>query len=347
MIWDSIKKIIRNKDSKPDKKEWLSKLIENLEDQWLKDVNLPFKIVELKNSGFLVKVSGLLAYISFNHMPWIHEGTNYWTAISPKLIGKVFFCKIHSISKTPFLSIIINGEIPQLRKNELIIGEKYRGIIIEKMKNGIIIEIGCHFNWKCGSYIGYLHESNFEYPQSFPLCSVGDEIEIFYQGANGKGRMAFTQNNDMVDWLKQIPQGLVGQIVLAHAVRVNETEVKFLVEGKYSGKIYYQKNDSFFGSKRMGRKIKNKLKDGDIIHCEVIGFREKPRILKLKWIAELDSEIIENEYSVFISSQDKSDEDKSKVKGRAKYEKIPVKNDIMNNLDNDTVQKMIANRDKN
>lgn len=324
MIWDFLKNIIRKKNSKPDKKEWLYKLVDNLETQWIQDAKLPFKIIELKRTGFVVKVSGLFAFISFNHMPWKYKKVNYWSSIFPKLIGKVFFCQIHSIDKVPSLSIIVNGEIPQFKKTELIIGENYKGVIIEKRKKGIFVEIGCHFDWKCGSFIGYLNKSGFDSLQLFSTCSVGDEIEVFYQGVGEKGPLIFSQSNEeIVDWNNKIPQGLVGQVVLVHIVREAEKEMKFLVKGKYKGRIYLEKNDPFFGSKKRARKVKNKLKDGTIIHCEVIGFRENLRFLRIKWIAELDTKIIDREDI-----------------------RVGIKRSVMNNLDDSTVQKMMKIRDE-
>jgi len=341
MIWENLKNIIKKKLGKPNKKEWLDKLVENLETQSLEDINLPFKIIELKKTGFAVKVSGLYAFISLNSMPWKYSKISYWTSIAPKLIGKIFFCRIHSIKKDK-LSIIINGEIPQFKKTELLIGENYRGIIIEKIQSGIIIEIGYHFDWRCGSFVGFLHKSQFSAAKLFLNCSIGDEIEILYQGLNEKGQLVYTQIREIFDWNNGIPQSLAGQTVLVHVVRENvEKEAKFLVDGKYKGKIILQRNDSFLGGKKKARKIKNKLKDGDIIHCEVIGFWDAGRVLSLKWIAELDLGIIENYFS-----QEKSVEKKSKAKVRDKHKKSAVKNSIMNNLDEATIQKMTAIRDK-
>jgi len=322
MIWDCLKNIIRKKISKPDKKEWLDKLVENLEIQSLKNVNLPFKIIELKDTGFVVKVSGLFAFVSFNHMPWKCKKNNYWTSISPKLIGKVFYGKIYSIKKSPSLSITVNGEIPQFKKIELLIGENYKGIIIEKLRNGIFVEIGYHFKWRYGSFVGYLHKLAFDSLDFFSTCSVGDEIEIYYQGVNEKGVLIYYQTSEIIDWNNEIPQSLIGQIVLAHVVREDiEKETMFLVNGKYKGRIILQKNDSFFGSKQRAQKVKNKLENGEVIHCEVIGFWEKRRILKLKWVAELDAEILD--------SKD-----------------INEHNMILNNLDNNTIQKLAAIRNE-
>jgi len=318
MIWNNLKKFIERKFSKPDKKEWLDKLVENIETKKIENAILPFKIIDLKNKGFLVKVSGLYAFISFNHMPWKYSKNDYWTSIFPKLIGKVFFCRIQSVKKEPLLSIVINGESHKFKKRELLIGENYRGVIIEKVRSGIFIDVGYHFDWRCGSYIGYLHKSQFDTVQLFSNSSVGDEIKILYQGVNEKGLILYSRTNEILDWNNAIPQGLLGQIVLVHIVRGEDDKVpKLLVKGKYNGKMIYE-----LGSKKTTRKIKNNLKDGEIIHCEVIGFKEKERVLKLKWAAELNNELIEDVKKNIGSKR------------------------IINNLSDDTIQKLIAIRDE-
>lgn len=318
MIWDSLKNIIGGKSSKPSKKEWLDKLVENLETKKSENTNLPFKIIEMKSTGFVVKVSGLYAFISFNHMPWKYSKINYWLSISPALIGKIFYCRVHNIEKDSLLSITIDGKIPQFRKTELLIGENYRGIIVEKVRKGIFIDIGYHFGWKCGSFIGFLHKSQFDAVQLFSSCSIGDEIEIFYQGINEKGMLVYSQTNEVVEWSNEIPQGLVGQIVLVRIVQNEDGKgIRLLVKGRYNGRMIYT-----FGSKQINKKIKNSLKVGEIVQCKVIGFDEKARTLNLKWAAELDEEIIED------------------IKNNIS------KKSIVNNLSDDTIQRLLSIREK-
>jgi len=284
MIWDYFINIIKRKISKPDKKEWLEKLVENLEKQRSENVNLPFKIIELKNTGFVAKVSGLFAFISFEYMPWRYSKFAYWAAIYPTLIGKTFYCQIHDIKKDPSLFIILNGTVNQLKKTELITGECYKGIIIEKTKYGVFVDIGFHFDWKCGSFIGLLHKSQFEPNQLLSDCLPGDEIEILYQGLNEKDQRIYSQTNEMLDWENEIPQGLIGQTVWVQIVR-NENEIKFLANGKYNGRISISKTHYFFGNKVKTKEVMENLKDGEIIYCEVTGANVKARILKLIWFS--------------------------------------------------------------
>ena len=193
MIWHYIKNIIKRYFGKPDDKEWFNKLVENLENKKAENANLPFKILEARNEGFLVKIAGLYAFISFYHMPWKYYNTDSWVAVSSKLIDKIFYCKIHSIKKEP-LSVLIDGEIPQFKKMELIVGQKYRGIIIGRFRKALQVDIGYHFDWKYGSFVGFLKKAQYNNSkQLFSRHFLGEEIEVFYHGLSEKGRFVFSQ----------------------------------------------------------------------------------------------------------------------------------------------------------
>jgi ribosomal protein S1 len=322
MNWEIFKNIIKGIFRKPNKKEWLDRLVKNLETQSLKDVNLPFRIEELKDTGFKVKILGLYAFVSLNHMPWTYNCASSWKSISPKLIGKIFYCRVHSVNKDPSLWIIIDGKVPQFRKTELMIGESYKGIIIEKSKYGVFVDIGYHFDWKCGSFVGLLHRLQFESIELLSNCSIGDEIEICYQGANEEGRLLYCQTNEIFEWNNDIPQSLLGQIVWTQVVRKgDENTPRFLIHGKYKGELIISKTVPLFSSRKALKEAINELKDGEIIHCEIIDFSNLRRILDLKWIPELYAKITER--------KDIRDE-----------------NFIENNIDHDTIQKMMKVRDE-
>jgi ribosomal protein S1 len=323
MIWDKIKNIIHSKFGKSDKHNWREKQIEDLETKQSENVNLPFKIVDLKSKGFLVKVSGLYAFIGFYYMPWEYSDINYWITVFPSLIGKVFFCRIHHIKKDPVLSIIVDGTIHQFKYIELLIGKDYRGIILKKVKNGLFIDIGFHFDWRYGSFVGFLPKSDFSSKYVFSTCKIGDEIELSYCGVDESGQFFHFQTREASDWDNGIPQRLLGQIVLVHVVREEDNPVaRLLVNGKYSGSMVYD-----YGSRISKRKIKNTLKDGEIIHCEVVGSIIEKRILKLRWVTELDATLFETE------DMNKSD----------KTTRIQ-RNMIADSLENDTLQKLISIR---
>lgn len=313
MIWDNLVNDIKGLFSKPEKKEWLEKLVETLEEKQKDNISLPFKIVDIKENGFAVKVSGLYAFIAFSHMPWKYYDIESWIATYPKLTDKTFFCKIHKIFKDP-LAITINGEIPQFKKVELEIGNEYKGLIIKRLDFGVLVDIGYNFDWKCGSFIGLLHKSQFESRQSFLNCLLGDEIQIIYQSSDENGRLVFSQENEISNWHNKKPQELIGLVVLVHIVRkTEEDKVLFLVNGKYKGQIANSKANYTTAQRRKIKEAINNLKDGETINCEVISCNEKNRVLDLKWIIEFDTH-------------------------------FGMKNTIENGLDYQTLQKLIALR---
>lgn len=292
MIWDNLITTIKEIFTPAEKKEWLDKLVENLENQRFENINLPFKIVEVKDKGFVVKVSGLYAYISFNHMPWKYYDMDCWLAVSPKLIGKIFYCKVYKFEKEP-VSIIINGEVPQFRKPALIVGDEYVGLIIRKTKYGVFVDIGYHFDWKCGSLVGLLHKSQIGFYGSVSSFTVGDPIKLYYQQINESGQLVFTQKIDHEDWDWGIPQALVGQQVWALVVkRAEKKGVGFLVNGKYKGKISLLKNVYPPEARRNIKAARNELKDGEIIHCVVTGYNDKQMILELNWVLVPETEMV-------------------------------------------------------
>jgi ribosomal protein S1 len=316
MIWDNLINDIKGLFIKPEKKEWLEKLVETLESKKNENISLPFKIADIKKKGFTVKVSGLYAFIAFSHMPWKYNDTESWIAVKPKLTNKTFFCKIHNISKNP-LSIIINGEIPQFKKVDLEIGNEYKGLIIKKYNYGVLIDIGYNFDWKCGSLIGFLHKSHFKSRKSFLNCLLGNEIQIIYQSSDENERLVFSLDNEISNWNNKKPQELIGQVVLVQIIRKTvESQVLFLVNGKYKGKITTSKANYTTARRRKIKEALNNLKDGETINCKVIGCNEKCRVLDLKWIVEFDTH-------------------------------FGLKNTIENGLDYQTLQKLIALRTEN
>jgi len=270
---------------KAKKKEWFEKLIRNVEIAKEEDKTLAFKIKEIKEKGFLVKVSGLFAFISFNHMPWKYYDFESWKVIYSKLIDKRFYCKIYQIKKDPF-SIIVNGEIPQFKKYELKIGETYTGTAIKKSRYGIYIEIGYQFDWKFGSITGLVHESQFSDKTNFLNSKIGEEFKTIYLGENENGQPIFGYDPVKADWFLDKPQQLIGQKTWAKVIHENnEPGVKFIVKGKYSGKISSLKKDYPPGNYRRKMKMAaNELKHGKIINCEVIRCQKRSMTLIIKWL---------------------------------------------------------------
>lgn len=303
MIWN---KFINHIKKGTNNKEWLNKLIESLENQRHENISLAFKIIEIKSKGFLVKVSGAYAFVNFNHMPWVYNNIDSWLAISSKLIGKTFYCKIFKIEKEP-LSIIIDARIPQFKKVELETGEEYTGIIVQKSTYGVFIDIGFHFNWRHGSLLGLLHKSKFNTKKSFSDFSTGSEIKIFYEGLNENSQLSYYQSKEIIDYnnRKSINDDLLNfigkTVIVLVSQKSDEQKKKLLVNGKYKGRIVFTKEDDFLLYRGIIKRMKNNLKDGDKIICKVISIKEKTKVLELQWLIELDNEfMIDNSFINFI-----------------------------------------------
>ena len=96
---------------------------------------MPFKIIEPKENGFVIKVGGLFGFIYYNHMPWKYNSTYFWHNVAEYLVGKVFSCKIRKLKEAP-TSIIITAREQAFRKPELNEPNQYRAIVYRKANYG-------------------------------------------------------------------------------------------------------------------------------------------------------------------------------------------------------------------
>lgn len=292
MIFDSIINRFRNKSENSDKVDWISERLDEIESHRNNFDSIPFKIVEVKDSGFLTKVKGIFSYISFHYMPWKYNDIDSWKAIAPKLIGKKFLCKIYRIEKDP-IAIVLNGEFPQFENAELTIGEEYKGLIIKTADYGLFIDIGYHFDWKCGSMVGLLHKTQLADSENLDDYKLGQELQTIYHKTNKKGQIIFSNDREKVDWEIGRPQKLIGQTTWATVIRHDDnTTIDLLVEGKYRALLKVDKNAYAPKYRKEIKSAKNKLKHSETIHCEVTGMLEIDRMLKVNWLTEIDTDIV-------------------------------------------------------
>lgn len=290
MIFETIINGIKEKFITTGKDNWIPERLYEMEEHRDNFDTLPFKIIELKDFGFLTKVKGLYSYISFYHMPWKYVDTESWIAIAPCLIGKKFYCKIHKVDKDP-IAIILNGELPQFKKVELTIGQEYNGLIIKKVDYGFFIDIGNHFDWSCGSVIGLMHKSQIANSEDLTNHKIGEQISIIYQGLNDNGQYLFSNDREKTDWQLGAPQGLIGEIMWAKVVRKeNSNQIDLLIRGIYKAKLSLDKSQSS-KYKRKLKQLKNGLVNGQIVNCEILEANDKNKTLKVKWLAEIDTDI--------------------------------------------------------
>ena len=111
---------LKNITNSPDKKnkDYLKRLITNLEHVENEDKTIPFYIQTVREKGLSVKIGGLFAYVPFSLMPWKSPLKDYWKTISPHIIGKKFFGKVHELNTDPNIKIIINGKVHLFKEPE-------------------------------------------------------------------------------------------------------------------------------------------------------------------------------------------------------------------------------------
>jgi len=273
------------------KEDYLTVLFDNLEKQKEEDNNISFKIIDIKEQGFKIKVGGLYGYISFYHMPWKYSDIENWRIVYSYIKERIFFAKIFELKKNErSISIKLNGEIPQFKTPDLIIDKKYNGIITRKTNYGIFIDLGYHFDWYCGSIQGLIHKSQFENIVSFESLNEGQLIEVLYWGINEKDQIILGTNIKLKDWITGGINELIGDIV---SVKVNlpDSESKeFIVENMYKGLLTVTKTVYPDMNRTQIKYAITNLKNEEIIHCEIIGVNENRKALILKWISNQEIE---------------------------------------------------------
>ena len=280
-ISDKLKEILKLKDSK----RFLKELIDSLEQKIETDENLPFKIKGLRKGGFLVKINGLYAFIPFKYMPWDYHYQHFWELIYPTIKEKIFFGKVLRLTKDP-IGIILHAKVPQFKNPELVENEHYKGILINKSKFGLFVDIGYHFLWNCGSLVGLLHKSNCKDYEKQRKIKPGQEIEVYLWGFSENNKMIFADNLDLKVWHTGEINELKGQTVPVEVIKDKQERMRFLVKGKYWGTLPINRL-MYPGFRKEAEKMINYLNDKDLIECDIMGVNFKNKTLTLK--ADLSS----------------------------------------------------------
>ena len=233
---------------------------------------ISFKIVDIKSGGFLVLVKGLYAYVPFNLMPWNYssEHPKSWEALLPWLKETLFFGKINRIVPTydnnGIERIFVDATINPVSEVQLCKGERYEGVIIHKTMSGIVVEVGYHFGWKCGSVTVFLHISKFLDIETFDYYEPGQNITVRFAGKNEYGLNFETEG--YID----LHAKFAGKKIPVKVLRKLDGSVDFTVEDKY--KAILPPTRAIYGENRNKLlKAVEKWQDGKIIECEVLAVR--------------------------------------------------------------------------
>jgi ribosomal protein S1 len=265
-------------------KDYLQDLLLNIKKAFINQENLTFRIVEPKERGFLIKVGGLFAFVSFKHFGWKYPSIEFWRNASNSIVGKFFTGKIHNVEENP-ISIQIDAKEQKFENPNLEKYSKYRGIILQKPNYGVFVDLGFHFNWKFGSILGLIHISTFMNESDYENCKLGDEIETVFQGLNENNQPILGDYIERGKWTNGEMEKLIGTIQKV-SVLINEDEKpEFYVLGKHKATIPINKA-LYPNFRTTAKKYTYGLKNGEIIDCEIVKINSKKDSFVLKLTIE-------------------------------------------------------------
>lgn len=270
-------------DSKNDK-DYLQDLLLNIKESYTNQENLTFRIVEPKEKGFLVKVGGLFAFVSFKHLGWSYPSIEFWINASNSLVGNFFTGKIHNVEENP-ISIQIDAKEQTFDKPNLKKYAKYRGVILQKTKYGVFVDLGFNFNWKFGSILGLIHKSTLINESDYDNWKVGEDIETLFQGYNENNQPILGDNRERGKWSNGEMDKLIGTIQKV-SVLINENgKSEFYVLGEHKATIPIKK-EFYPNFRTTAKKYIYGLKNGEIIDCEIIKINKRKDGFVLKLLIE-------------------------------------------------------------
>ena len=268
-------------DPKNDK-DYLQDLLVDIKMAQASQEPLIFRIVEPKEKGFLVKVGGLFGFVPYPHFCWNYPNIESWKNISPLLIGRYFKGRIYLLEEDPIL-ILINAKGQGHEKPTLEKYSPYKGVVVQKRKYGLFVDLGIHFNWLQGSITGLIHKSTFPSRSDFESFAVGDIIYTNYNGTHENGHMILgTYRDGEEKWHNGEMEQYVGTIQKTVVVRNELDHTEFYVLGVHKGSAPALK-EFYPNFRKAARNHIFGIKHGEIIDCEIIRInkRRDSFILKL------------------------------------------------------------------
>ncbi len=270
-------------DSKNDK-DYLQDLVFNIKEAYTNQEKLTFQIVKPKQKGFLIKIGGLFAFVSFKHLGWTYPSIQFWENASRFLVGAYFTAKIHDVQEHP-ISIRINAREQKFENPNLEKYTKYRGVILQKAKYGIFVDLGIHFNWKFGSLLGLIHKSTLINESDYDNWDVKQEIVTLFQGYNQDGKLILGDNRERGKWTNGEMGKLIGTNQKVSVVIPENGKHEFYVLGKHKATIPIKK-EYYPNFITTVKKYICALKNEEIINCEIMRINKKKDSFVLKLIIE-------------------------------------------------------------
>jgi len=270
--WNKIKNRINdvfNPKREVKQKNYLDKLLNNLKESQLNNRTLQFQIKSAKRNGFVVKVGGMFAFISYNYMPWEYKSIQHWRGVSKNLLNQKFFCKIHSIDENTMpIRILINAENHRFEEKTLTENEQYKGVVIHKSKYGLFVDLGCHFNWKFGSFVGLIHKSTYKNDDKLLSAIDGDIVESYYFGTKKNGEIILGNKYFQKEWLTGELENYVGTNRMAMVMTDETGKRGYFIDGKFRTVIHLNKER--FPNRKSIKKELNNLKLYSEFECKIL-----------------------------------------------------------------------------
>lgn len=250
--------------------DYAFELLANIERVQEKEIALPFVIQSVLSYGFLVKIGGLYATITFNDMPWRYNSLEDWQVVSSHLIGKEFYGKVTNIvrSTIPF-RIRVSAKSHIFNPKELTIYKEYQVLVVSKKKYGVFIDVGYHFQWKYGSVVSIIHKSAFPDLDDYEQAQRGQVISTYFHGKSMEGKLVFGKLGLQQEWLTGELEELVGTIQNITVSIDDSGRKKLLVKNKFDAALTAYK--AFYPKRyiRPIRQFKRGLMPGDSFEAEI------------------------------------------------------------------------------
>ena len=269
------------------KYKWFEERISLIKQLYKSKEKTHFTLIGLRLNGFIAKTNGLNAYIVFNKMPWAYSDNKSWEIVSPYLYGELFDCEIDKLSINPF-SFTLDGTVKQFKKAELKENIEYEGVIIKKGNTYLVIDIGYHFNWECGSIIGVLNKSNFLFSNLNPEFDPGHTIKIKYDCTFENRHICLKKDFNKNFWQSLHIKSLLGLIVDVRYYKNEDFYDEFWVKDRYKGLLAFS-YDVYGEALNEVIELKNNLEINEIIQCEILAVNPIIGYFTLKWMAPTKS----------------------------------------------------------
>lgn len=268
--WQKMKERVSSLFGASRNNDYAYELLANLERVQEKEIAIPFVIESVLSYGFLVKIGGLNATISFDNMPWRYNSKGDWQVVSPHLIGKEFYGEVTNIISTniPF-RIRVSAKSHVLKSKKLILYKEYKVVVISKKRYGVFIDVGYHFQWKYGSVVSLIHKSAFPDLEDYEQAQRGQVISTYFHGRGEDDKLVFGKLGLQQEWLTGELEELVGTMQKITVTVDDSGRKRLLVKNKFDAtltayKAFYPK--SYI---RPIREFKRSLMPGDSFEAEI------------------------------------------------------------------------------